>query len=489
MSRDDAASARPWHRAYVEQVLAPDQRYAGRHLLATFLDVCTAHLRTVARLPVAHEHRAQIAAVEAAIQRQRALPPPEPEPGVPDLYFALQKRIEAEVGEGALAWLRLGLSRNDLDMTAYMLAARIRLLAVAERWADLQEALLDQAEAHLETIVIARTHHQPAQPSTLAHLLAAAASVVARDHDRLLDVLRRSDRCPLGAAALTGSSHPLDRAWSAAALGFSGPVLNTYDAVASADWQMDVAALVQTAAVGLSRQVHDLLRAAEDGWLIVPDGLVQGSSIMPQKRNPVALEHARTRFSKAAGMTQQLAFASHNVPFADLNDTGTDAQEPLHGMLDALDAGLDLLVAVLRDARWDAGVLAAAADATDTTATELADELVRTAGLPFPEAHHVAASLVRRMADQRRPLQQATPDDLTAVGGPELPADALRTALSPTAFVRRRDGIGGPAPGAVREHLTRLRSGLAEYHVAVATTAARIDGALRALRTAGKDVP
>lgn len=499
MSHDDAGPAhapngsaeprRTWDRAYVEQVLAPDQRYAGRHLLATFLDVCTAHLRTVARLPVARGHHDQIAAVDAAIQRQRELPPPEPEPGVPDLYFALQRRIEAEVGAEALAWLRLGLSRNDLDMTVYVLAARVRLLAVARRWADLQQALLDQAEAHLDTIVIARTHHQPAQPSTLAHLLAASASVVARDHERLLGVLKRMDRCPLGAAALTGSSHPLDRAWSAEALGFAEPVANTYDAVASADWQMDVAALVQTTAIGLSRLVHDLLAAAEDGRLNLPDGLVQGSSIMPQKRNPVALEHARTRLSKAAGMTQQLAFASHNIPFADLNDTGTDAQEPLHAMLDALDAGLDLLVAVLRGARWDGAVLAAQAAATDTTATELADELVRTSGLPFPEAHHRAAALVRRMADQRRPLQQATPGDLAAVGGPELSATTLEAALSPAAFVRRRDGIGGPAPAAVREHLARLGGGLAEYHDVVATTAARIDGALRSLRTAGKDVP
>jgi argininosuccinate lyase len=478
----------PWHRAYAERVLAPDQAYAAEHLFPTFLDVLTAHLRTVARLPVAAGHRAAIADLDAALQRQRDEPPPAYREGVPDLYFALQRRLEEEVGEEALAWLRLGLSRNDLDMTVYVMAARTHVLALAQRLGELQEALLRQAEDHLDTVVIARTHHQPAQPSTLAHVLAACAAVIARDHDRVLGVLRRLDRCPLGAAALTGSSHPLDRTWSAAALGFAGPVENTYDAVAASDWQLDLAALAQVSAIGLSRLTHDLLRWAEVGVLRLPDELVQGSSIMPQKRNPIALEHARTRFSRAAGASQQTAFGSHNVPFADLNDSGTDAQEPLHAALTALEAGLDLVIAVLTNGTWNEDVLAADAAASDTTATELADELVRTAGLPFPEAHRVAGTLVREMAAQGRPLQRATPDDLAAAGGPEMEAAKLSDALSPAAFVARRGGIGGPAPASVEAHLTGLRRGLAEYHDVVATATSRVDGALRTLRTPGKDV-
>ncbi len=476
-----------WHPAYADRVLAPDHAFAAARLYGAFLDALTAHARTVARLPVAAGHRATLAALDAALARQRDLPPPPPATGVPDLYFALQRRLEADVGPDATAWLRIGLSRNDLDMTAYLLAAREGLLRVARRAHALSEALLDLAEAHLDTVIVATTHHQPAQPTTLAHYLVAAATMVGRDHDRVLGALRRLDRCPLGAAALAGSSHPLDRAFTARALGFAEPVANTYDAVAAGDWQADLAALGLTLGVGLSRLTHDLVAAAADGWLRLADDLVQGSSIMPQKRNPVTLEHARTRFSRAAGQAQVLALAGHNVPFGDVNDIGPDAQEAVHTLLDALDAGLELLVACIRGATVDRDRLAARAAASDTTATELADELVRTLGVAFPEAHRAAAALVGHMARSGRPLQAATPEDLAACGGPSLAADALAEALSPAAFVTRRAGIGGPAPAAVTSQIERARSESAEYHRAVDQLAARIDAAYRTLRTPGKD--
>ena len=479
----------PWHPSYADGVMAADQRFAARAFHATFLDVLTAHLRCVARLDVARGHEDAIATLDAAIQAERDRPPPAPAPGVPDLYFGLQRRLEEAVGADALAWLRLGLSRNDLDMTVYVMAARQRALTVARKLGTLQDALLLQAEDGLETIVIARTHHQPAQPSTLGHRLMAAAAVLERDQQRLLGALQRLDRCPLGAAALTGSSYPLDREASARALGFATPVENTLDAVASGDGQLELASVAQVLATDLSRLTHDLLRDAEDGRLHLPDDLVQGSSIMPQKRNPVALEHARTRFSRVAGGAGALTLLSHNIPHTDLNDVGTDAQEPFHALFDALDAGLDLLVACLQGGRWDQARLAADAAASDTTATELADELVRSFGLPFPKAHQVAAALVARMAERGRPLQQADPDDLVAAGGPALSAEALSEALSPDAFVARRRGLGGPAPESVRAHLQRLRERSAAYHVVVAEAATRIDSALRDLRTRGKDVP
>ena len=476
-----------WHPAYAGRVLAPDHAFAAERLYGAFLDALTAHVRTVARLPAATGHGAALTALEAALCHQRDLPPPPPAPDVPDLYFALQRRLEADVGTDALAWLRVGLSRNDLDMTVYLLAARDGLLRVACRAHALGEALLDLAESHLDTVIVAATHHQPAQPTTLAHYLAAVAAMVGRDQDRLLGTLRRLDRCPLGACALAGSSHLLDRAFTAAALGFVEPVGNTYDAVAAGDWQLDVAGLGLTLGVDLSRVTHDLIAAASAGWLRLPDDLVQGSSIMPQKRNPVALEHARTRLSRAAGQAQVLAMLGHNVPFGDVNDVGPDAQEAVHALLDALDAGLELLDACLRGATIDRERLAALAAVTDTTATELADELVRSCGVAFPSAHRTAAALVRHMAAAGRNLQQATADDLAACGGPPLDAAALAEALSPVAFVARRAGLGGPAPAAVRSQIERARVTLSEYHRAIVRTTARIDAAYRALRTPGKD--
>jgi argininosuccinate lyase len=485
-----------WHPAYVGRVLTPDHAYAAAHLYPAFLDALTAHVRTVARLETARPHAAAVAALEAALRRQRDLPPPPPEPGVPDLYFALQKRLlaeltsqDADAGSDVLAWLRLGLSRNDLDMTVYVLAARDGLVRVARRELDLLAVLLELASAHVDTILIATTHHQPAQPTTLGHYLAAAAAVVGRDLDRLLGALRRLDRCPLGAAALAGSSHPLDRDFTARALGFAEPVANTYDAIAAADWQLDVAALGATLGVDLSRLVHDLIEAAADGWLRLDDDLVQGSSIMPQKRNPVTLEHARARCSRAAGGAQAIVLAGHNVPFGDVNDIGPDVQEAIQTVIAALEGALDLLIACLRGASIDREALAARALATDTTATELADELVRTCGVAFPAAHRTAAELVRHVARRGLHLQQATPDDLAACGGPTLAADALAAALSPSAFVARRAGVGGPAPVAVRSQIERSAAELDRYHQLVDAMTARIDAAHRDLRAPGKDNP
>jgi argininosuccinate lyase len=268
--------------------------------------------------------------------------------------------------------------------------------------------------------------------------------VVARDHERLLGVLDRLDRCPLGAAALAGSSHPLDREASARALGFAAPVANTYDAVASSDWQVDVAGVGQTSAIGLSRLVPTLvLGGRRGGWLRLADDLVQGSSIMPQKRNPVVLEHARTR-SRARGRRGPAGrLLSHNVPFTDVNDAGTDAQEALHQVL-----GAD------GRRRAAAGVPARREPGTATSSPpgrghrhhrHRARRRARADGGPAlpggPPPRRVPGP---RMADLGRPSARPRPPTSSPSGGPRLGTQALAEALAPAAFVARRGGSGDP---------------------------------------------
>ena len=476
-----------WHPAYRGWVLAPDYAFAARFLHETLLDVLVAHARTVAALPAADGHERELAALEAGLQRLRQRHVPDLAADVPDLYFALQRALADDVGPGPLGWLRLGLSRNDLDMTIYVLRARATSLARLRALLALHLALLDLADDHLDTLMIAHTHHQPGQPTTLAHYLAALAAAVERDVMRAQQALERLDRCPLGAAALAGTSHPLDRQAAAERLGFSEPVTSTYDAVAAADWQADVASVAQSLALTCSRMLCDLIAWSGSGVLKLDDDLVQGSSIMPQKRNPVALEHARTRFSRALGVAQAVLLPSHNIPFGDLNDFGPDAQGALQTLHQLLLGGLELSVACLRGCRFDQALLERQVAASDTTATELADELVRTGFCSFPDAHRHVAALVARMAQAGRPFSQAGPADLIAVGGPELAADTLQAAVSPRAFVERRNGLGGPAPVAVRVHLRALRERFGEYHGAVDGMAARIDAARQQLRGSGKD--
>ena len=449
----------PWHPSYRGRVLEPDYLFASRHLLPHFLHALCAHLQAVARLPVAAGEDAQreIATLRAVLGETETTPLPTQSPDVPDAYFAIQRELEGRLGPHAVSWLRIGLSRNDLDMTVYRMRARELLLATGDQLLTLRRALLARAEAHLDTVLIAQTHHQPGQPTTVAHYLAAVEAMLARDVERLLGSYGRLNRCPLGAAALAGSSHPLDRALTARLLGFDGPVDNTYDAVASSDWEAELVSVSQSVALNLSRFVCDLLSWAAAGRYRLPDDLVQGSSIMPQKRNPVALEHARTRFSRALGAAQMVLYSSHNIPYADLNDFGPDVQGALQMQHVQLAGGMELLLACLEGGDFVTAQLAAEAAATDTTATELADVLVRDQGVAFPEAHALVAKLVAHMQGEQRPLTRAGAADLTSVGGPALGDEALRAALDPDAFVRRRDGIGGPAPAAMRGQLERAR--------------------------------
>lgn len=453
-----------WHTTYREQVLAPDFRFAATYLKPHFLHALTAHVRTVKRLgtPAVLRHQGDIARLERALIDLHAWPAPSYDTEVPDLYFAINRHLESALGTAVVSFLRMGLSRNDLDMTVYKMRARELLLDLGQSALSLQLHLLSLAQAHLDTVLIAHTHHQPGQPTSLAHYLLAINSGLNRNADRLLGAYRHLNECPLGSAALAGSSHELDRAFTALALGFDRPVGNTYDAVAASDWQVDLVGVAQQYALVLSRFVCDLLAWASQGLYRLGGGLVQGSSIMPQKRNPVALEHARTRFSRSLGASQMVVFSSHNIPFGDLNDFGPDIQGALQTLYLQLHGGIELLSASLETGTFDQDALAKLARDSDTTATELADELVRQHGMAFQDAHRLVARLVDLLSARGAPLAATTTDDLIALGGPELAQADIDVALDPLAFIERRKGVGGPAHKPLNEQLARAHEALAE---------------------------
>lgn len=477
-----------WHPVYRKQVLAPDYRFAGQYLLHHFIDAMTAHLDAVLLTPnfSDDESRAQGRELRASLQALHDQDVPEQAEDVPDLYFALQRKLEEEHGS-AVGLIRVGLSRNDLDMTVYKMRGRDLLLETGERLLELRGQLLALAREHLDTILIAQTHHQPGQPTTVAHYLAAVEAQLSRDSQRLLQAYARLNHCPLGAAALAGTSHPLDRRLTAASLGFDGPVDNTYDAVAAADWEFDSVFVAQSIALGLGRFVNDLLSWAASGSFQLADGLVQGSSIMPQKRNPVSLEHARTRFSRVLGAASMVSFSHHNIPFTDLNDFGPDIQGALSLQHRQLSGALELLGACLAGGDFDRERLSALARQTDTTATELADVLARDTETTFPVAHRVVATLVRQMKEQGRPLTSASPADVEAAGGPQLDAEVLAAALDPAGFVRRRSGLGMPAPQVMEQQLVRAQERLEGDLVALRDRSQALRRATAQLRGSGKE--
>ena len=382
-----------------------------------------------------------------------------------DLFYYVDRLIVQACGEDVGGRLHTARSRNDIDMTMYRMRQRELILGLMAAGFELRGSLLDLAGRHRETVFAVHTHTQRAQPTTVAHYLLAGIEQLERDGARLRSAFERTNRCPLGACAITGTGFPIDRQLTADLLGFTGPTGNTYGSIATVDYLLESVAAAGVLLVGLGRIVQDFLlwSTAEFDYLRLGDGFVQCSSIMPQKRNPVALEHVRAIGSKALGQSQAIVTTVHNTPFGDVVDTEDDLQPLVFSMfLDATRA-VNLMAAAMRTADFDAEELEARAADGWTTLTELADVLVRDHGLPFRTAHRIVARLVparQRRGSGRdhagkgegggapRPLAERLAEASAEVLGAPLNYSeaALAEILSPTHFVRVRKTPGGPAP-------------------------------------------
>ena len=457
---------------YVAHVLAPRYAFACREEFPYLRDILVAHVLMLRRQRI-------VAAGDAAatLRALLAITPdslPPYDPRWEDLYFVIEARVgDATGGRGEF---RLALSRNDVWAALARLAVRDQVLDLLGVLDGVREALLDQAVRHRETLIMAQTHHQHAQPTSAAHYLLAAEAMFARCADRYRDALGRLNRSPLGAGALTTTGFPIDRAYTAELLGFSGLVENSYDAVAAADHVGELAGIHAVLVTSLSRVVHDLLVWAStevDGLRLAPE-FIQISSIMPQKRNPVALEHVRSELSRVLGTCVGVWASAHNVPFGDVNDPVDDLLPVLTETHRSLAGALGLLRRVLVTAAIRPEAWKAVLRGTFATSTELADTLVRETGLRFPEAHAVVAHLVSERRDHGRDFAGVTPEEVAAaavtVTGRQvrLPAEAIARALDPAEFVARREVVGGPGPRAVEAMLRSARDALAASRKAAA---------------------
>ena len=368
-----------------------------------------------------------------------------------DLFFYIERLIKQACTDEIAGRLHTARSRNDIDMTMYRMRQREFIAGLACATLDLREALLALAERHTTTVYGAHTHTQPAQPATIAHYLLAVIEQLERDATRLGAAYESTNHNPLGACAITGTGFPIDRNRTSELLGFSGPTGNTYGSIATVDYLLESAAATSVLIVGLGRVIQDLLLwcTMEFGYLRLSEGFVQGSSIMPQKRNPVALEHARAIGSKAVGQAQAITTAVHNTPFGDVVDTEDDLQPLVASMFRDATRAVTLLAAAMRLADFDVERLAARAGVGGTTLTELADTLVRDHGLPFRSAHAIAALLLKaRTEDPEVALSSALSKASKAILGRSLDyTDAdLQRIMSPAHFVNVRTTHGGPAP-------------------------------------------
>src|SRR5712691_5899951 len=351
-----------------------------------------------------------------------------------DLFFYVERLVIQATGDEVAGRLHTARSRNDIDMTMYRMRQRELILGLLAATFELRHSLLDVVDAHRHTIIAAHTHTQRAQPTTVAHYLLAVIEQLERDGSRLETAYDRTNRNPLGACAITGTGFPIDRQLTSELLGFSGPTGNTYGSIATVDYLLESASAAAVLMAGHGRFVQDLLlwSTAELDYVRFGDGFVQGSSIMPQKRNPVAI-----------------VTTVHNTPFGDIVDTEDDLQPLVFAMFRDATRAVRLVAAAMTTAEFDAARLEARAGDGWTTLTELADTLVRDHALPFKTAHAIAGRLVAgRQRDPDRPLAELLADASTELLGAPLAYSqaALTHILSPRYFVEIRRTFGGPAP-------------------------------------------
>ena len=479
------------HPLYAEYVLKPSFAEARLHLFDLMMAANKAHVVMLIEQGVLSA--ADGAALLRALKQVEAegVEARQYEPGIEDLFFSVERRLVVLAGPEVGGNLQIARSRNDLGAALARMALCKRLHDVMERLHGLRAALLDFARQHVETIMPGYTHTQPAQPTTLAHYAAAILSFLARDAKRLQAAYATTNRSPLGAAAFTTTGFPISRARLAELLGFHELMENSHDAIGASDYMTEAMAALTTLALSLSRVTHDLLFWAtqEAAAIRIHDAFIQISSIMPQKRNPVVLEHLRARLGRLIGLANSVLTMAHNVPYGDTQDIEDEIHPPLLGACEAASEVLTLYTAVFETLEVNREHLAARAASGFTTATELADTLTRDAALPFRTAHEIVSQLVQLALAQGLESSDATFSLLdeaaeAVIGRPlDLPEATVRQALDPVHFVEIRTQPGGPASRTMRAWLNEAQRALKANRDWLAAEQARQKYAADALAT------
>jgi argininosuccinate lyase len=377
-----------------------------------------------------------------------------------DIHMNVESRLAELIGPAA-GRLHTARSRNDQVATDFRLWVRTTNDALDDALAAYQQALAEKALAHAATVMPGFTHLQIAQPVTFGHHLLAYVEMAARDRGRFADARARLNECPLGAAALAGTSFPVNREMTAKALGFERPMANSLDAVSDRDFVLETLSAAAITAVHLSRFAEEIViwSSPLSGLLLLSDRFTTGSSIMPQKRNPDAAELVRAKAGRIVGALTALLVVMKGLPLAYQKDM----QEDKEGAMDALSAlmlSIAAMTGMVRDMVPDTARMRQAADEGYSTATDLADWLVSTLAMPFREAHHVTGRIVARAATDKVSLSELPLHEMQAIE-PRINADVF-DVLSVDNSVKSRTSFGGTAPKNVRREATKWLKSLAK---------------------------
>ena len=372
-----------------------------------------------------------------------------------DIHMNVEARLKEVIGEPA-GRLHTGRSRNDQVATDFKLWVRDQFDAAEGALLALIQALLAQAEAGADWVMPGFTHLQTAQPVTWGHHMMAYVEMFGRDLSRMRDARTRMNESPLGAAALAGTSFPIDRDMTAQALGFDRPSANSLDAVSDRDFALEFLGAASICAMHLSRFAEELViwSSAQFRFVTLSDRFSTGSSIMPQKKNPDAAELIRAKIGRIFGANVALMMVMKGLPLAYSKDMQED-KEQVFDAADNLMLALAAMEGMVRDMNANRPQLAAAAGSGFSTATDLADWLVRVLGLPFRDAHHITGALVAMAEAQDSDLPDLTLEQMQAVHAGI--TNGVFTVLGVDNSVNSRTSYGGTAPAQVRAQIARWK--------------------------------
>ena len=375
-----------------------------------------------------------------------------------DIHMQVETRLRELIGDAA-GRLHTARSRNDQVATDFRLWVREACREMDRALKAFQVALVDRADQNADGIMPGFTHLQVAQPVTLGHHLMAYYEMTKRDRSRFADCARRLNRSPLGSAALAGTSFPIDREATASALGFDGPTANSMDGVSDRDFAIEYLACAAQAAIHLSRLAEEIILWASQpfGFIKLPDQWSTGSSIMPQKRNPDAAELVRGHCGRIIGAFTGLMITMKGLPLTYSKDMQDD-KAPLFEAHDLLDLSLAAMTGMIGEVVFNTDRMRTVASTGFSTATDLADWLVREHGVPFREAHHITGAAVKLCEARGGELELLTAADLGGID-PRL-ANAQLPDLSVAGSVNSRTSAGGTAPLRVKEAIAAARKEL-----------------------------
>jgi argininosuccinate lyase len=472
-------------RVYVDRVLEPSYRNWKRLYCADAMDVHKAHLvmlRESGIVPpaVSEALKRGIDALEASCCWPDSIPD-----GAEDLYCVFEEKLELAAGAENAAWLHTARSRNDMDTTVFRLALLRALRGFLEELAACCTACMERARAGVGELTVLFTHGQPANVSTMAHYLSGFLLELLEGADALIQAMDSVDRCTLGACAITGTGFSIDRDRTARLLGFRAPVPNTYQAISTSHWLIRPAAAMRLLLSDAARLAADLLHksSCEVGLVEFPDDLVQSSSIMPQKRNPVVLEHIRIQAGLASGVCFSIEDLFHGVPFQDVNEVADAPVTDLLGAIATAGSCFALVAETVYKLRSNAARAREIAVAFGVTTTELADTMVRECGIGFRAAHRICSAFARSCGDKaklRAAFREATGADLAWTDS------RIDECLDPGRFIAVRRTAGGPAPEGMASVFAAAEAGLSRLRAALDEMRERNARAARELATAWK---